>query len=249
LDFDLSFGPPPEKEAFFFSGVDTLIRYNPDRETILMDTLKELGIDVTIPVAKIAFLVADDTALAKGFTLKTKEERDAIWRDYASALVGNCKIDDPDGTIVEAVSLRLRSPSIWTAFYDAKETLGSLKKLGCFVGVIANAEMSLTGALDHAGLSHFIDLVVISEEVGVEKPDPMIFQLALEKGHLRPERCVHIGNIPEIDILGARNAGITPIWLDRNRLARRIGDIRKLETLTEVEYLFPIVPHETRPGN
>lgn len=247
MDLDLSFGPPPEKEAFFFSGVDTLIRYNPDRETILIDTLKELGISITIPVAKIAYLVTDDMALAKGFTLKPKEERDAIWRSYAAALVGNCKIDDPDGTIVEAVSLRLRSPNIWTAFYDAKEALDSLKKLGCLVGVVANAESSFKDALDHAGLSHYIDLVVTSEEVGVEKPDPTIFQLALEKGHLRPERCVHIGNTPEIDVLGARNAGITPIWLDRNRLARRIGDIRKVETLSEVEYLFPIVPHETRP--
>ncbi len=248
MDFDLSFGPPPEKEAFFFSGVDTLIRYNPDRETILKDTLKELGIDVTIPVAKIAYLVTDDMAPAKGFTLKPKEERDVFWRNYVSALVGNCKIEDPDGAIVEAVSLRLRSPNIWTAFYDAKETLDSLKKLGCFVGVIANAESSFTGAIDHSGLSRYIDLVVTSEEAGVEKPDPIIFQHALEKGHLRPERCVHIGNAPEIDVLGARNAGITPIWLDRNRLARRIGDIRKVETLTEVEYLFPIVPHEARLG-
>jgi FMN phosphatase YigB (HAD superfamily) len=246
LDLEFSLGPPQEKEAFFFNAVNTLIRYNPDRETVLVKALKEKGIEITVPVAKIAYLIADDAAPSKGYTVKPKEERDSFWEKYSSSLVKNCRIEDPDGKIAEWVSGRLRSPKVWTALYDAKSALESLKRMGCLVGAIANAESSLSSALEHASLSHLIDTVTTSEEVGAEKPDPSIFRKALEKSGLRPERCVYVGDIPEIDILGARNAGITPVWLDRNRLARKIGGIQKIETLTEVEFLFPIVPHEKR---
>lgn len=246
MDFEFSIGPPPEKEAFFFSSADTLIRHDPSREMVLVNFLKERGIEITMPVAKIAYLVADDAAPSKGYTVKPKDERDSYWRSYSSALLKNCRIEDPDGKIAEALSERLRSPKIWTSFYDAKPALESLRKLGCLVGVITNAESNLADVLDNAGLSQYIDTVTTSEEVGVEKPDPAIFLKAMGKSGLEPKRCVYVGDVPEIDILGARNAGMTQVWLDRNRLARRLGDIQKIETLTELEFLFPIVPHGRR---
>jgi REG-2-like HAD superfamily hydrolase len=244
LDFELSLGPPPEKEAFFFSAAGTLIRYNHSMEGVLVEVLKEKGVEITLYVAKVAFVIADDAVPSKGYTVRSKAERNSYWRNYSSAIVKNCKVEDADGKIAEAVSERLRSSKIWTAFYDSVQALESLKKLGCLVGVIANAESSLPSALDNAGLSQFIDTVTTSEEAGSEKPDPAIFLKAMDKSGLEPKRCVHVGDVPEIDILGARNAGIAPVWLDRNRLARRIGEIPKVETLAELEFLFPIVPHE-----
>ncbi|MGD0057688.1 MAG: HAD-IA family hydrolase [Methanomassiliicoccales archaeon] len=243
MDFEFSLGPPPEKEAFFFSSIGTLIRYNPSREIVLVDFLKEKGVEIAMTVAKVAYLIADDAAPSKGYTIRSKDERDIYWRNYSSALLTNCKVEDPLGKITGALSERLRSPKIWSSFYDAKPALESLKKLGCLVGVIANAESSLAAALDNASLSQHIDTVTTSEEAGVEKPDPAIFRKALDKSGLEPKRCVYVGDVPEIDILGARNAGITQVWLDRNRLARRLGDIQKVETLTELEFLFPIFPH------
>ena len=246
MDFEFSMGPPPEKEAFFFSLAGTLIRHDPSREIVLVNFLKERGIEITMPVAKIAYLFADDDVPSKGYTVRSKEERDSYWRRYSSALLRNCKVEDPNEKIAEALSERLRSPKIWSSFYDAKPALESLKKLGCLVGVIANAESNLLDALDNAGLSQFIDTVTTSEEAGVEKPDPAIFRMALDKSGLEPKRCAYVGDVPESDILGARNAGMTQVWLDRNRLSRRLGDVQKIETLTELEFLFPIVPHEQR---
>ncbi|MDD1767642.1 MAG: HAD-IA family hydrolase [Methanomassiliicoccales archaeon] len=246
MDLEFTVGPPPEKEAFYFSSVGTLIRYDTSREAVLVNFLEEEGIETTMAVAKIAYLVADDAVPSKGYTVKPKGEREIYWRTYSSALLKNCRVEDPDGKIADALSGRLRSPRIWNAFYDAKPALESLKKLDCLIGVIANAEANLSASLDHAGLSQYIDTVTTSEEAGVEKPDPAIFQKALSKSGIELKSCVYVGDVPEIDILGARNAGITQIWLDRNRLARRLGDIRKIETLTELEYLFPIVPHRKR---
>lgn len=246
MDLEFTVGPPPEKEAFYFSSVGTLIRHDTSREVVLVNFLKEKGIETTIAVAKIAYLVTDDAVPSKGHTVKPKEERETYWRTYSSALLQNCRVEDPDGKITDALSERLRSPRIWSAFYDAKPALEALKKLGCLIGVIANAEANLSASLDHAGLSQYIDTVTTSEEAGVEKPDPAIFQKALAKSALEPKSCVYVGDVPEIDILGARNAGITQVWLDRNRLARRLGDIQKIETLAELEFLFPIVRHRKR---
>ncbi len=248
MDLEFSMGPPAEKEAFYFSAVGTLIRYDTSREVVLVKFLKEKGIDTTISVAKIAFLIAEDEVPGKGYTLKPKDERERYWKDYSSALLRNCRVEDPDGKIAGALSDRMRSPGIWSAFYDAGRALEGLKKLGCLVGVIANAEANLSSSLDHVGLSRYIDTITTSEEAGAEKPDPAIFHKALAKSGLEPKRCVYVGDVPEIDILGARNAGITQVWLDRNRLARRLGDIPKIETLAELEFLFPIVPHRARPG-
>ena len=205
--------------------------------------LIEMGFEVTVPMSKTAFTIADLTIQTRGYTTWPREERDLLWDTYSRTLVKGCKIVDTDGRVARVVEERLRSPKIWAPIYDAKPALSSLKKTGCLIGVVADAESTLTDALENAGLSGYIDTVPTSEEAGTEKPDPAIFRRAMEKSSLSPERCVHVGDVPELDVAGARSAGITPVWLDRNRLARRIGDVAKIETLTELEFMFHIVPH------
>ena len=56
--------------------------------------------------------------------------------------------------------------------------------------------------------------MIDSHVVGVEKPDARIFHLALDACGARREQAVFIGDIYEIDVQGARNAGITPLLLD-----------------------------------
>ena len=68
--------------------------------------------------------------------------------------------------------------------------------------------------LDKCGLTEFFDVVVVSGEVGIKKPDPGIFRLALDATGLRPSQVVHVGDTDE-DILGARTAGIEPVLIRR----------------------------------
>ncbi|MBM4237476.1 MAG: HAD-IA family hydrolase [Euryarchaeota archaeon] len=231
-----------EKSAFFFSAVNTLISYDTSREAVLVRALKEMGSAVTLPTAKIAFIIADASAPTAGYTTRPKEEREKFWAEYAAALVKNCSVEDRDGKVAKAVADRLRSPDIWIAYGDVEPALETLRKRGCLLGVIANGEGSLRAAFDKLSLSRYLDIIVLSEEVGFEKPDPRIFQTTMDKIGLAPERCAYVGDIPEIDLKGASRAGLTPVWLDRNRLARRIGEVQKIEVLTDLEFLFPIVP-------
>lgn len=228
-----------EKSAFFFSATDTLMTYKCGREGILVDALKELGIQITVPQAKIGFLAAELQISTRGYTIKPKEEREKLLNDFSKAVISNCGIKD-DGRIAAFVANRFRSSDIWIAYPDAEPTLKSLKKRGCILGVIANGERIIREALRKLSLSQYLDDITLSEEAGVEKPDPRIYQMVIEKFGLRPQECVFVGDTIDVDLRGARMAGMSAVWIDRNRLAKRVGDITKIEVLTDVEFIFPI---------
>ncbi|MGP8158202.1 MAG: HAD family hydrolase [Thermoplasmata archaeon] len=89
------------------------------------------------------------------------------------------------------------------------------------VGVVTNNEVAeQERKLDHLHLRPLIDFMVVSEGVGVSKPDPGIFLLALEKAEALPEEAVMIGDSWRSDVTGARNVGIRPVWFNRFHLAR-----------------------------
>jgi HAD superfamily hydrolase (TIGR01509 family) len=69
--------------------------------------------------------------------------------------------------------------------------------------------------LTNIGLKRYFEIVIISDEVGIRKPDHRIFDLALERMNLQPDEVVHIGDARE-DVEGSINAGIQPILIIRD---------------------------------
>ncbi|HEX2905974.1 MAG TPA: HAD-IA family hydrolase [Phototrophicaceae bacterium] len=103
--------------------------------------------------------------------------------------------------------------------------LDYLRGQGIAIGVITNSTtVEQYDKVRRCGLHHLIDELVISEEVGVIKPNPAIFQLALSRLGCHPEDTVMIGDSWECDIVGALGAGIPALWL--NRYARPCPDAR-----------------------
>ena len=85
--------------------------------------------------------------------------------------------------------------------------------------------------LEGAGLSTFLEFVVDSAEVGVEKPDPRIFHAATGHLDLAPSACAYVGDIYEIDILGARAAGLTPILIGNGEAPDGVARVSALREL------------------
>jgi REG-2-like HAD superfamily hydrolase len=113
------------------------------------------------------------------------------------------------------------------------ETLDELRRRGYRLGVISNADGRAEEALDAVGLRPHFELVVDSGLVGIDKPDPRIFQLAAERMGVQPHEAVYVGDIYEIDVLGARTAGmqailIDPLWKWEDRDCPRIRGIHDL---------------------
>ncbi len=92
--------------------------------------------------------------------------------------------------------------------------------------------------LAYCGLTSFVDVLVVSEEVGVAKPDPAIFQAALQRLHCAASEVVMVGDSWPADILGATNLGVRAIWLNRHgqpcpdsTLAKEIHAFEPLDTV------------------
>ena len=78
-----------------------------------------------------------------------------------------------------------------------------------------NASLEQREKLEFCKLTPLIDVVVISEEVGVIKPDPAIFAIALKQLECNASQAIMVGDAWNTDILGAHRAGIKSIWLNR----------------------------------
>ena len=95
------------------------------------------------------------------------------------------------------------------------EFLDFLKKQGIRTGVISNITYcgeAVIDRIDSVITGHNFEFIIATSEYMFRKPNKRIFQLALEKGDLNPEDVWYIGDNYECDVVGARNAGIFPVW-------------------------------------
>ncbi len=102
---------------------------------------------------------------------------------------------------------------LWCAVQSGSaESLARLKAAGLRLGVVSNSDGRVEQALAAAGLRDYFDVVIDSALVGLEKPDPRIFRAALEALDVLPEEALYVGDLYEIDVLGAQAAGLRAIW-------------------------------------
>jgi HAD superfamily hydrolase (TIGR01549 family) len=86
------------------------------------------------------------------------------------------------------------------------------------IGIVSNNLLEeQQGKLRQCALDRFVDELVVSEEAGVSKPDPRIFEIALDRLGRRADEAVMVGDSWTADVVGARAAGIIPIWFNPDR--------------------------------
>lgn len=96
---------------------------------------------------------------------------------------------------------------------EARYTLEILRRERYILGIVSNFSHMLPGILRDTGIYDLFHAVTYSDEVGVEKPESAIFRDALAKAGAEPCHAIHIGDSYDADVIGARGAGITPVWL------------------------------------
>lgn len=101
--------------------------------------------------------------------------------------------------------------------------LGRLRASGIKLGVVSNSDGRVEDALRVAGLRDCFDVVIDSAEAGVEKPDPRIFHLALGRLGVAPAEALHVGDVYDVDVVGARAAGIEAVLVGTPAEAGGIG--------------------------
>ncbi len=103
------------------------------------------------------------------------------------------------------------------------------------VAVVSNNQLrEQDEKLAYLGLRGLIDVLVVSEEVGVPKPDPRIFEVALERAGAAPAEAVMFGDSWKADVLGARSVGVRAVWFNRFRLPNpEPGVVREVRSLRD----------------
>jgi HAD superfamily hydrolase (TIGR01549 family) len=113
------------------------------------------------------------------------------------------------------------------AYRDAAPALAELRALGVRLVCVSNWDYSLPDVLARVGLADELDGVVTSAAVGARKPDPRLFEAALEVAGCAADEALHVGDTPTEDVQGARAAGIRALLIDRDGG----GDIKSLRAI------------------
>lgn len=159
-----------------------------------------------------------------------------MWRDYFHIILGRAGVgQEVQQEIIDSLWEAHERFGLWTMAIDGgPQVVADLKRDGYRLGVVSNAEGRVARDLEQAGYADLFETVVDSHLVGVEKPDPGIFAIALERLGTNAAGAVYVGDVPAVDVEGARAAGLRPILLDRHDLyadldvprLRALGDLR-----------------------
>lgn len=105
-----------------------------------------------------------------------------------------------------------------TLFSDVLPTLNKLREKYT-LGLLSNGN----SYPERCGLEGMFQFVVFSQDYGVEKPDPKLFNIAVEKSGYARSQLLHVGDSLETDIVGAMKTGIKYVWLNRKHVKNDLG--------------------------
>jgi putative hydrolase of the HAD superfamily len=145
------------------------------------------------------------------------------WHVYLEEFIATCGVA---ADLREEVHLHLDSEFADAALWieelpGCRDGLRELGATGVRLGIVSNADGLIAQRLAEAellqvgpGIGVEVDCVIDSGAVGVSKPDPRIFELALDAMSIEPRDAWYVGDMPGIDVVGARAAGLFPIVMD-----------------------------------
>jgi putative hydrolase of the HAD superfamily len=145
-----------------------------------------------------------------------EDETSAVWVGMYSLLCRQLGVEADAERIARRVYDEFGSHERWRAYDDVEPAFRRLKAQGALIGIVSNWDSRLSGLLDGLGLGPLIDTVVSSADVGLRKPDPRIFELALERLGVAPADAAHVGDHYYADIVGAGAIGMTPVLIGRH---------------------------------
>jgi len=233
-------------KAIFFDWFNTLASYEPAREKLHSQALKEYGFEVSPDKVLPAVLEGDayffeentNSPMAK----RDPEEQAEILMRYQSIIVSKAGVK-ADRELVAKVMKKvgeLFKGTRWILFDDALPILKELKQQNFIVGLLSNFDKDMKPIFRELSLEPYLDFAVTSKEVGADKPNPLIFQTALQRAGVDASEAIHVGDQYKIDVVGARGVGITPILIDRYNFRPEINDCPRIRSLSELsDYLKP----------
>jgi putative hydrolase of the HAD superfamily len=248
LDLGRVWLPYPQSiQAIFFDVGYTLLDPYPSVPAIVQATLsrREIAVELARLEAALPTAEARFIQLTRENPLAWSDEQviGSIWRQYfVEMLRSSTNLDEGDLlSSAEAVAATFDEATSYTPYADVQPVLLALHQRGLKLGVVSDWGVALSVILRHHELTRYFDFTVISATARRAKPDPALFQLALERADVIPDYTLHIGDSYIRDALGARAVGITPVLIDRERtLEETVPDCPLVYDLNELLDLLEI---------
>ncbi len=215
------------------------------RDIVIRKILKEEGYDVPIKKIHEAYYLTEASWLKKyGMKIMNEEQAAKAYSELNMSILSKLGLgikEEELNRLKKIVSERYVEveSSIPPRLYpDSIPALKALRKEGYRIGIISNAPPSTAESVRKLGLDKFADPILISGIVGLTKPNPELFRLALKLSSSNPEEAVHVGDVYEADVVGARSAGMKAVLIDRDERFED-PDCPKIRKLTELLSLIP----------
>jgi len=214
----------PDKKVVFVDMGETIVSFNPKFWQPIYWTLKELGYDVTErTVYRAVMRVLGEDHHPDPFIAGLSK------LDIRKVLVSLGIV--PRRDLVSHLESKRLLANEWTMFEDARRFLEEKKKKGYDIVMVTNSTPDLKEIRESLNLDNYITGYVASYEVGVLKPHPRIFRVAVDR-YGYPE--YHVGDIYEVDFIGAKRAGIRGIVLDRYSFYDDLKGVERVRSLLEL---------------
>ena len=212
----------PRFDVVLFDAGETLLRPEPSFPELIVRLLEARGLEVSDhdpdwinnALASV-FRAMDDLVVNREHFSTSVERSRTFWTEIYTRLLAELGVSDPDATHATYLYDEFSKPEHYALFPDALPALRELAASGYTLGIVSNFESWLTTLLERLGILPLMSVVVVSGDEGIEKPDPKIFRLALDRLDVSPERSVYVGDNPRIDVEAALALGMGAVLVDR----------------------------------
>jgi putative hydrolase of the HAD superfamily len=204
--------------AVFFDAGETLVHPHPSFPELLTHVLNDEGHDVDVDfVSQRLWLVSERFLKASqdNELWSTSAERSrAFWSSIYRTFLGEMDIEWTEH-LAERLYTTFTDISNYRLFDDALDALETLRDRGLELGLISNFEEWLERLLHALDVARFFEVRVISGSAGVEKPDPRIFEMALDQAGVEAKESVYVGDNVHFDVEPAESVGMRAVLIDR----------------------------------
>lgn len=211
-------------KAVFFDGAGTLIHLPRSVGFHYALVGRRVGLTLDAAALDVAFVTCWKRAPARSAIEGPREDDDkGWWRELVNQVIDRVapqtKALDRDA-FFEAAYSHFAEAGVWELYPEVIEVLEALRPR-FDLAVISNFDGRLRMILEQLGVSKYFSHVFLSSELGADKPDPLIYQRALNLIRLAPNETLHVGDDPVRDWQGASTAGLSVFRLERSRTSLR----------------------------
>lgn len=207
-------------DAVFFDAANTLLYPFPSVGAQYTEVAGRYGVTTTADAVQQAFRRAWSQVQAQSEQDPTRYgigEPDGrrFWQALVHATFTQLALPEVFDTFFDELYERFAAAAAYRLYPETLTVLQQLRHAGYLVGVISNWDSRLTRILEELGLMEQLHHVTISAVVGWEKPHRAVFDHAVKAVSVSPNRALHIGDSLREDVQGAAQAGLQPLWIQR----------------------------------